>query len=328
MNDQFIPAKVCHSYWLFQYGESNYENFLIINNKAMAVIGFKERAKRHQIKFREEVLRVGYDRYETILNDVDAQNGLIFFDGFKINEVAHDRYPHFKLQQACFANMLRSEHIPFNLFVPLSKNPEYARAILNKFMGGVINMINDVRIEHAPDPDKALMDKTSFDVYVEYRHIDGSEGILGIEVKYTEREYKLKENSKEEKEIKDPTSIYYTLTDKLGLYRKEIIQRLPTDEFRQVWRNQLLGESMTIKNHPNSKFQHFTSIILYPEGNDHFRELVPTYKSFLKPGNEISFIGITYEQFIKTAKELTGDSEYLRWLQYLEDRYIVKTEAD
>jgi hypothetical protein len=39
-------------------------------------------------------------------------------------------------------------------------------------------------------------------------------------------------------------------------------------------------------------------------------------------------MGITYEEFIKTARELTGDPEYLRWLQYLEDRYIVKTYAD
>ena len=44
-------------------------------------------------------------------------------------------------------------------------------------------------------------------------------------------------------------------------------------------------------------------------------------------GNRVtgqSFMGITYEEFIKTARELTVDPEYLRWLQYLEDRYIVK----
>lgn len=92
------------------------------------VISFKEKARRHQVKFREEVLKVGYDGFETILNDADAQQGLIFFDGFKVFEAAQDRYPHFRLKQACFANMLRSEHIPFNFFVPFSKNLEYARA--------------------------------------------------------------------------------------------------------------------------------------------------------------------------------------------------------
>lgn len=56
----------------------------------MAILGFKERARRHQIKFREEVLKVGYNGFETILNDTDAQKGLIFFDGFKINEYAQN----------------------------------------------------------------------------------------------------------------------------------------------------------------------------------------------------------------------------------------------
>jgi hypothetical protein len=157
----------------------------------MAVIGFKERARRHQIKFREEVLKVGYDGFETILTDADAQKGLIFFDGFKINEYAQNRYPYFKLKEACFANMLRSEHIPFNFFVPLSKNLEYARVVLNRFMGGEINIITEIRIEYAPDPLKVLKYKISFDVFIEYRHASGGSGILGIEVKYTEQEYKL-----------------------------------------------------------------------------------------------------------------------------------------
>ena len=234
------------------------------------------------------------------------------------------RYPHFKLKQACFANMLRSEHIPFNFFVPLSKNLEYARAVLNRFMGGVINIITEIRIEHAPDPVKALKDKTSFDVFIEYRHASGALGIIGIEVKYTEREYKLIKDSKEERDINNPDIQLQQLTGKIGLYRKEIIQELKTDEFRQVWRNQLLGESMTRKNHPDSKYEHFTSIILYPEGNDHFSDLVPKYKSFLNPGHESSFKGITYEEFIAAARAVTTDTEYLRWLQYLVDRYIVK----
>lgn len=289
----------------------------------MVTISFKERARRHQIKFREDVLGVGYDDHETILTDSDAKKGLIFFDGFKILEAAEARYPYFKLNQACYANMLRSEHIPFNFFIPLSKNLEYARAVMNKFMGGVINNITDFRIEYAPDPEKALRDKTSFDVFIEYRHASGGYGIIGIEVKYSEKEYPLKRGSKEEIDINNPESRYNMLTNKIALYRKEFIKKLKEDKFRQVWRNQLLGESMTRQNHPESRYKYFTSIILYPEGNDHFRNLIPVYRSFLNRGYESSFIGVTYEDFIKTARELTVDTEYLRWLQYLKDRYII-----
>jgi hypothetical protein len=291
----------------------------------MAAISFRERAKWHQVKFREEVLKVGYNGYETILNDLDAQKGLIFFDGFKVYEASQERYPHYRLNQACFANLLRSEHIPFNFFIPLSKKPEYARAVLNRFMGGVINMITDIRIDYTPDPEKALIDKTSFDVFIEYKHASGGYGILGIDVKYAEREYRLMKDSREDNEVHKGTSVYNTLTEKIGLYRKESIEDLKSDKYRQVWRNQLLGERMTRKNNPGSRYEQFTSIILYPEGNDHFRDLIPSYKSFLTPGRENTFVGITYEEFIKTARGLTGDAEFLRWLQYLEDRYIIKT---
>ena len=283
---------------------------------------FKERARRHQIRFREDVLKVGYNESETILKDIDAQQGLIFFDGFRIFEAAQARYPHYKLQQACFANMLRSEHIPFNFFIPISKKPEFARAILNSFLGGAINVITDIRIEYTPDPEKALPGKTSFDVFIEYRHAKRGYGILGIEVKYTEKEYPLMKGSKESREINLETSVYNTLTVKSGLYRQETIPLLKTDKFRQIWSNQLLGESMTKKINPESKYEYFTSVILYPAGNEHFSTVIPQYKEFLLPGNESSFFGITYEEFIKAAKPHTDDAEFIRWLQYLEDRYL------
>jgi hypothetical protein len=287
-------------------------------------VSFKERAWQHQVRFRETVLKVGYDRIETILRDDDAQKGLIFFDGFKVTDAAQSMYPHFKLQQACFANMLRSEHIPFNFFIPLSKNKEYARAVLNTFTGGAINSITEIRIDYLPDPAKTLFNNISFDVFIEYQHISGEYGILGIAVKYAEREYPLMKNSKEGREINLENSAYNTFTARLDLYRKEILQDLKTNRFWQLWRNQLLGESLTKKNHPDSKYQHFTSIVLFPAGNNHFQNLVPEYKSFFTPGHEWSFQGISYEDFIQAAREFADDPDFMRWLQYLEDRYIVR----
>lgn len=291
----------------------------------MAPIGFKGKARQHQIKFRKEILKAVRGEQEYHLSDADASRGLIFFDGLNIFIAAKERYDIKEEQyKACYSNMLRSEHIPFNFFVPLAYDHKYAREVFNKFLGGFIKEITSVKIEYAPDPEKALKDKTSFDVYTEYQHIDGNQGVLGIEVKYTERGYPLIEHSKEEREMNDTTSVYYSLTNKLGLYKKEYIPKLRGDDFRQVWRNQLLGESMTRKNHPESNVEHFTSIILYPAGNEHFRDVISDYKGFLSPGHESSFMGVTYEEFIKTARDLTTDPEYLRWLQYLEDRYIVK----
>lgn len=285
---------------------------------------FKVHARNHQIKFRNEVLKEEKGEFDTFLNDRAALQGLIFYNGFEIFQIAKQRHnPHLAKNKACFANMLRSEHIPFNFFVPLMHDLEHARDILNKLLCGIIDSIVVIKIEYAPDPELALKDKTSFDVYIEYKHFTGTYGIIGIEIKYTEKEYKLIEGSKEEREIHDEDSIYNALTNSIGLYRKEIIEKLKTDEYRQVWRNNLLGMSMIKKNSPDSRFEHFTSILLYPEGNDHFRNLIPVYRSFLNKGFENSFIGITYEEFIKIAQELTVDPLYIKWLQYLKERYIV-----
>lgn len=306
--------------------KTNQINFPIMVTKKPYehLISFKELARCHQIEFRKEVLKVEEGAYETHLTESDALQGLIFYNGFKIFEVAKERLnPHLEQNKACFANMLRSEHIPFNFFVPLIYDLGYAKDILNKILCGLIDSIDVIKIEYAPNPDLALKDKTSFDVYIEYKHFTGTYGIIGIEVKYTEKEYKLKEGSKEDKEVNKEDSIYNLLTKTSGLYKNEFTQILKTDEYRQVWRNHLLGVSMINKSYVDSRFEHFTSIILYPEGNDHFRNLIPAYRNFLNRGHESSFIGITYEEFILTARELTRDPEYLRWLRYLEDRYIV-----
>lgn len=290
----------------------------------MGTIGFKERARRHQINFREDILKAGKGEKEYHLSDADALRGSIFFEELGILQAAQKRYPNFANKKACFANMLRSEHIPFNFFVPLANDLRYAGGVINKFMGGSISEITLIKIEHAPDPGNALNDKTSFDVYVEFKHIDGTQGILGIEVKYTEGAYELNENSKEAREVRDPKSIYNRLTRQHNLFKEEYLDKLPTDVLRQAWRNLLLGVSMTRMDKEDSIFEHFTSIILYPAGNDHFRNLVPVISSILSSGREELFMGITYEEFIAVARDLTNYPPYLRWLQYLEDRYIVK----
>jgi hypothetical protein len=68
---------------------------------------------------------------------------------------------------------------------------------------------------------------------------------------------------KKDKDMNKPESIYNILTCKIGLYRKDDIPKLKADKFRQVLRNQLLGERMTRKNHTDSKFEYFTLMILY-----------------------------------------------------------------
>ena len=220
--------------------------------------GFLVQARLHQSRYRATVLDVPCDVYGNYLQMADALDmGLNFYKDFEIFDAVKKRYP--KYSKPLYANMLRSEHIPFNMFIPLMRNPDFCRVVLSQLTDLPIRSIDDVKIEYAPKPaSKYLNDRISFDVYVKYSHDDGAKGIFGIEVKYTERSYKLTKDSKEDADIRNLQSRYYSVTAKSGLYKPEAIDLLKTDRLRQIWRNQLLGESILLED--KDEFKHFISI--------------------------------------------------------------------
>jgi len=165
-----------------------------------------------------------------------------------------------------------------------------------------------------------LNDKTSFDIYIEYTHIDQRKGIIGIEVKYTEQSYPLKSNSKEAEMVADKNSIYYTTSTKSQLYQPNASDLLPTDTFRQIWRNQLLGESMLLIK--NSAFRHFTSLTIFPAANIHFIEASKAYMGLLI-NNKDRFVPVTYETFITACRFFAPNDRFRKWIDYLEERYII-----
>jgi hypothetical protein len=204
--------------------------------------GFLRNARLHQSKFRAERLNLAFDTYGNYLVKEDGENGKNFYEGFGIFETVK-KYR--KYNKPLYSNMLRSEHIPFNFFIPFNSNKTYCRDVLNEFTNQTIETIDRIEIEYAPKPkERYLDDRTSFDAYIEYSHNDNSKGIIGIEVKYTEKEYFLVSSSKQAEDILDKTSKYYTVTESSRIYKPEAIQVLPSDKFRQVWRNHILGESI------------------------------------------------------------------------------------
>ena len=280
---------------------------------------FKKKARLHQSKYRTEILQVDYDEYGNRLTESDAKAGLNFYDSFDILNAVKKRYP--KYSKGLYADMLRSENIPFNVFVPFKTEIGLAKHIFSNFLPFEITEIISINIEYAPSPAKDyLNDRTSFDTFIEYKNDRNDYGIIGIEVKYTEREYKLRSGSKEEKDIQNKNSIYYRLSDSIGLYKSESIRKLPKDRYRQVWRNQLLGESMVIKE--DSKYSEFTSVILYPAGNNHFAEVAKEYKEFLLSSKNDRFFSITFESFFELIEKKIDSQKLLAWINCLKARYL------
>lgn len=281
--------------------------------------GFLSRARLHQSKFRAEVLNLPFDTYGNYLIKEDGVAGKNFYNGFGIFD-AVKKYR--KYNKPLYSNMLRSEHIPFNFFIPFNLNKTYCKEVFNEFFDGSIQSIDRIEIEYPPKPkEKYLNDATSFDTYMEYTRSDKSTGIIGIEVKYTEKEYKLKENSTQEKNILDTNSKYYRVSELSRLYKPGAITKLPTDKFRQIWRNHLLGES--ILQADGGKFRYFTSLTLFPEGNEHFIKTSKEYIDLLT-ANNYNFVPLTYEEFFAACNKHCPDGNFKKWIEYLMTRYIVK----
>ena len=281
--------------------------------------GFLKRARWHQSVFRAKHLDLPYDTYGNYLTKEDGEKGENFYKGFGIFD-AVKRYR--KYNKPLYSNLLRSENIPFNFFIPLDK--DYCKNILADILKIEIVSIDKIEIEYAPKPkEKYLNDGTSFDAYIEYSICDGSKGMIGIEVKYTEKEYKLLANSKQEKDMNDKKSAYYSVTEKCCLYKADTISVLRTDIFRQVWRNHILGESILLADREN--FKYFTSLTLFPAENTHFMKTSKEYADLLKK-NDNNFIALTYEDFFALLSKYCPDNNYMNWINYLTTRYIVTKE--
>jgi len=219
-------------------------------------------------------------------------------------------------------DMLRSEHIPFNFFVPLAEHAAMI-PLAQEWSGIEVAAILFIEIEWAPKPKaRFLDDNTSFDAYVEYRAKDGSRGAIGVEVKFTEREYPW--GKTERMRMFDDRSRYLTAHARSGIYGTGSLELLRTPQFKQLWRNQLLGETML--QSPELGLEHFTSVLLYPKGNAHFVDVTHEYENLLvsvRPS--ATFHAVTFEDVIASCREHARTAQDREWAEYLAARYIVET---
>lgn len=186
-----------------------------------------------------------------------------------------------------------------------------------------IKEVLEVRIEFAPQPKSDyLNDGTSFDAFVLYQHKDGSKGGIGIEVKYTEREYQIGEteyrSTHDEYGNVKLSEHYARATDKSGYYVSGCEKELVSDNLRQIWRNHILGASMMIYG----DIQNFASMTIFPNLNPHFHEVSKEYCKLLTEKGLKSFFVFTYEKLFETLTHHFQTQPQKEWIEYLRKRYL------
>ena len=284
---------------------------------------FKAKARAHQFAFRENELNDFYDEKnpQVILSPNAAKQGLIFCDTYR--ELIKSKVK--SKSSMLFSNMLRSEHIPYNIFTPMEEDLNAATTLFNEIIGGSISKISHIRIEfagNADDRSEYLNDGTSFDTFIEYISSDGSIGGIGIEVKYTENGYPI--GVKEREDIENINGLYYQMTKDSHWYipTLNILSFIKANHLRQIWRNHILGYSMLRRG----DIQHFHHIHLYPAGNKHFHErAIPEYKTLLTESGKVSFIALTYESLFDMIGKIFVSEKQQDWLKYLRKRYLWKS---
>jgi hypothetical protein len=294
---------------------------------------FQTKARRHQEKYRTEILKLSsYDVYPSMLTDEDANFGHNFCSCVPgVLESVKERYGDFK--GPLFKNLLRSEHIPFNLFAPFQKctNDLLVFSFIQRLFPNIkIEKVISVDIEKTPETrqylstssngkkEKYLDDKTSFDVLLIYES-GGRVGGVGIEVKYTEKSYPYGTTERERMFCTTADSLYHRTHETSQIYREATIPLLREKKLKQLWRNHLVGLSMV----QNGDLAEFTSCHMFPSGNVYQAEAACEYLETIKKEHQHTFLPLTYESFIDVAlRTLSENEKWKPWIEYIERRYI------
>jgi hypothetical protein len=277
---------------------------------------FKAKARFFQSRYRSDVLGAEYRDYGNRLTDRDAEGLLNYYDKLNSRESLRKRYSAYSRKRD--ADMLRSEHIPFNLLAPLDTNHAEAIQVISKAWGIECDSIELIEVEYAPSPkNKYLNDGTAFDTYFKVMLENGSSCGIGVEVKYTEQDYPI--GKTERINVENPQSIYWQTAKASGCFKCPDNKVLGSDPLRQIWRNHLLGLKMI----EIGDVDEFYSITLFPNGNNHFHSVLPQYKSLLTDEGRLYVIGCTFEDYISV---IGGTPEFEEWKKWLKRRYLVDNE--
>lgn len=282
--------------------------------------GFLAEARLQQSTFRANVLKVPFDTFGSYLTKEDAENGLNFYSELGTVKEVKERFPEYN--KTVYADMLRSEHLGFNLFAPFKEDFSYAKEVLNQFLSIKIASIEQINFAYAPSPsNRFLDDQTQFDVCVEYTDTNSDNCLIGVTINFTENDFFLKTNSKEALAIKNEKSRYHQVSNNCGIYKPEALTSLSEDTFRETWKHQLLGERILFKD--ADKFKRFTSLVIFPKGNTIYAQTSIDYSQKLNANND-KFVPVTLESFIENCKENSPNEDFNNWINYLVDRYIAQ----
>jgi len=247
-------------------------------------------------------------------------------------------------KERLYTNLLSSQPLAFNIFLPLKwNNFEVGNAVFKELFPFLnIKKLVDIKMEYVPGDDRkpdgsidrTTIDRSCFDVFVEYENSDNQIGGIGIEVKYTEPfsqsnywdterlKTKEKELSKEEQEeiLKEKRRKKKRYTDEIekfqNQFKKEHEQDYLEPRYNQLFRNQLIAELVKEK----TEFKNCILAVVHSNEDQKCIEVVTEFQNLIKLENSCKRISI--EQIIQSAIKTSASFPETKSLyEKINDRY-------
>ena len=225
------------------------------------------------------------------------------------NRIKGETFDEYRL----FNNMLGSQTMCFNLFVPLkklfSKNIENVAKIFSACFPSLdIAKVLAIELEFLPYPkDEYLDDGTAFDAFIIFKNSAGARNLLVVETKYIE---KLGSNSSTNLKPQIETASNSGLFNDAGI-------EAANNGLSQLGRNFLLAQKYTEVH----KLNNFYAVVISPEENNSSKIEIESFKKLLNPSAHEILLYKSLEEFVDTINGTCPD-EMITWITDFKRRYL------
>lgn len=210
-----------------------------------------------------------------------------------------------------YANLLSSQPMAFNLFVPLQQNLDLASAVFAEMLPGRCDRVSRIEFEFSPGRGnrRYTHDGSAFDVCVWFDTPQGKPGFIGIEVKYHENL---------NNEADDHRQRYDEIADQMGCFPADTRKELREKPLQQIWRDHLLAGAYRIVD----GFSDGLFVFLNPAGNTACNDAVSDYLEHLTVTD--TFKHWSLESLVQTVSAKTNAA----WIREFAGRYLAFEKVD
>ena len=209
------------------------------------------------------------------------------------------------------ANLLSSQPMAFNLFVPLQRDLELATTVFAALLPGRCGRVTEIGFEYSPGRGdrRYTHDGSAFDVFVRFDTPKGGMGFVGIEVKYHE-------NLSQDADDHRPR--YDEVADAMACFAPQWREQLRSRPLQQIWRDHLLAGACRMVDGFTDGLFAFVS----PASNTACGDALKAYMTCLTTSD--TFVHWSLESLVAAVMANTD----ARWIHEFADRYLAFSKVE